>query len=335
AAERQVVRVLGGLLGREPSVTEPVPPDVLREAVAVLEDELGRPIPGPPGAPSGVGELAELVRAMDAAEAGQGLVRRLNAVPTGRPLFLAHPAGGTTGVYTLLAGRLPGTPVRGLERLDGVMDVPARAARYAGAIRAAGPGPYRLGGWSFGGILAYEIARQLGPADVELVAMIDSGLPEPVPEAARREIEARRYADFAAHLSRTYGVELRLDPAELRDLAEHARPAAVEAALAGSGALEALPAAVLRHQVTSHEDTRAIERYRPAPYHGRVVLYRSTEPTPWVVRDPRYAHEGDPARGFGPYCTDLEIVEIPGSHHLDLLDPPHVEVIAEHLGGLL
>ncbi|MFD0469603.1 hypothetical protein ACFQ0B_15800 [Nonomuraea thailandensis] len=53
------------------------------------------------------------------------------------------------------------------------------------------------------------------------------------------------------------------------------------------------------------------------------------------MRDPRYAHEGDPARGFGPYCPNLEIVEIPGAHHLDLLDPPHVEVIAEHLGGLL
>ncbi|MGR6914111.1 SDR family NAD(P)-dependent oxidoreductase [[Actinomadura] parvosata] len=363
AAERQVVRVLAGLLGREPSVTDPVPPDVLPEACAVLSRELGKPVqldaasaadPGVmggarvagPGAVAAisaghrrvvrVAELAEVVRRLEEAEAERGVVRRLNAVAAGRPLYLAHPAGGTTGVYALLADRLPATPVRGLERLDGALGIPERAGHYVEVIKEAGPGPYRLGGWSFGGILAFEIARRLGEADVELVAMIDSGLPDQVPEEERREIEARRYADFAAHLRRTYGVDVRLDPAELRDLTEEERAALVRARMAGSGALEALPGAVLRHQLTSHEDTRAIERYRPgSPYHGRVVLYRSTEPTPWTVRDSRYAHEDDPARGFGPYCTDLEIVEIPGSHHLDLLDPPHVEMIAEHLGGLL
>ncbi|NJP93728.1 SDR family NAD(P)-dependent oxidoreductase [Nonomuraea sp. FMUSA5-5] len=349
AAERQVVRVLAGLLGREPSVTDPVPPDVLPEACAVLSRELGKPVQlgaADPGVATGiseahrrvvrVAELAELVRGLEEAEAERGVVRRLNAGAAGRPLYLAHPAGGTTGVYALLADRLPATPVRGLERLDGALGVPERAERYAEVIKEAGLGPYRLGGWSFGGILAFEIARRLGEADVELVAMIDSGLPDQVPEEERREIEARRYADFAAHLRRTYGVDVRLDPAELRDLTEEQRAALVRARMAGSGALEALPGAVLRHQLTSHEDTRAIERYRPgSPYHGRVVLYRSTEPTPWTVRDSRYAHEDDPARGFGPYCPRLEIVEIPGSHHLDLLDPPHVEMIAEHLGGLL
>ncbi|GAA2826483.1 type I polyketide synthase [Nonomuraea rubra] len=353
AAERQVVRVLAALLGREPSVTDPIPPDVLAEAFTVLSRELGRPVPPPSMGEAGgsgeaglgevsrlgglsVAELAEVVRGVEEVEAGRGVVRRLNAVAAGRPLFLAHPAGGTTGVYALLAAHLPTTPVHGLERLDTTLGIPERAERYAEAIKASGPGPYRLGGWSFGGILAFEIASRLGEPDVELVAMIDSGLPEQVPEAARREIEARRYADFAAHLRRTYGVPIELDPAELLDLPEDARTALVRARMAESGAMDALPGAVLRHQLTSHEDTRAIERYRPAtPFHGRVVLYRSTEPTPWTVRDPRYAHEGDPARGFGPYCTDLEIVEIPGAHHLDLLDPPHVEVIAEHLGGLL
>ncbi|MEV0614527.1 SDR family NAD(P)-dependent oxidoreductase [Nonomuraea sp. NPDC050404] len=317
AAERQVARVVAGLLGREPSVTEPLAPGLLPEALDLLARE-GRPITPPPASPT-VQVLAQAVREQDEAEAGRGTVRRLNAVTTGRPLFLAHPAGGTTGVYALLAARLP-TPVFGLERVAGE-GIPERAAAHARAIRGTGPGPYRLGGWSFGGILAFEIARLLA-GDVELVVMIDSGLPEPVPERERREIEARRYADFAEHLARTYGVRAGLeDLADLDELAQR---------LEG-----VLPAPIVRHQLTSHEDTRAIERYRPSPYHGRVVLYRSTEQTPWTVRDPRYAHDDDPARGFGPYSSGLEIVEIPGSHHLNLLDPPHFEVIAEHLKGLL
>ncbi len=157
-----------------------------------------------------------------------------------------------------------------------------------------------------------------------------------MPEAVRREAEARRYVDFAAYLRRTYNVHVRLEAAELLGLAtEEERMELVRTRMAESGAPAALPPSILRHQLASHQDTRAIERYRPAPYHGRVVLYRSTEPAPWAVRDFRYAHEADPARGFGPYATDLEIVEIPGSHHLNLLDPPHVEIVAEHLGGLL
>ncbi|GAA1661409.1 hypothetical protein GCM10009733_068920 [Nonomuraea maheshkhaliensis] len=351
AAERQVVRAVGNLLGREPGLSEIVTSDVLPQVLDALGRELGRPLPLPAERPAtaptlSVEALADVVREMDEAVAGREPIRPLNGpARTGHPLFLAHPAGGTTGVYALLADRLP-APVLGLERLegpeglerlngDGVMGIPERAAHYAQAIKDTCQGPYRLGGWSFGGILAFEIAHRLG-GEVELVVMIDSGLPEPVPEAVRREAEARRYVDFAAYLRRTYDVRVRLEAAELLGLAtEEERMELVRTRMAESGAPAALPPSILRHQLASHQDTRAIERYRPAPYHGRVVLYRSTEPAPWAVRDFRYAHEADPARGFGPYATDLEIVEVPGSHHLNLLDPPHVEVVAEHLGGLL
>ncbi|MGW0806541.1 beta-ketoacyl synthase N-terminal-like domain-containing protein [Nonomuraea sp. NPDC002799] len=333
AAERQVVRVLGGLLGRAPSVAEPIAPGVLATAFGLLAHEVGGPLPAP-GPVVTVADLADAIRRVDEAEAQHGIVRPLNAGRTGPPLFLAHPAGGTTGVYALLAARLP-VPVLGLERLDDAPGIPERAARYAQAIRETGAGPYRLGGWSFGGILAFEIARRLG-GDVELVAMIDSGLPEEVDEAERREIHARRYVDFSRYVGETYGTDLHLGLAELLALGEQDQLDLTKARMAESGVLTRLSPAVLRHQITSHEDTMAIEGYRPGtPYQGRVVLYRSTAPAPWAVEDPRYAHDDDPARGFGPYAEHLEIVEIPGSHHLNLLDPPHVEVIAEHLEGLL
>ncbi|MEV4289460.1 beta-ketoacyl synthase N-terminal-like domain-containing protein [Nonomuraea bangladeshensis] len=345
AAERQVTRVLAGLLGREPSVTEPLPPGILPEALALLagnlsqgpSQALGQDLAWDPGQEVVTSaDLAVAIRRVDEAEAGRGVVRPLTpAAVGGAPIFLAHPAGGTTGVYALLAARLP-VPVLGLERLDQPDDIPGRAARYAEVVRRAAEPPYRLGGWSFGGILAFEIARLLGEDDVELLAMIDSGLPDEVGEPDRRRLAARRYAAFAAYLTRTYGTPIHLDRAELETLDEPAQFALIEARIAESGVLATLPPAILRHQLTSHDDTRAIERYRPAgPYHGRAVLYRSTEPAPWTVEDPRYAHADDPARGFAPYAPRLEVVEIPGSHHLNLLDPPHVEVIAEHLKGLL
>ncbi|MGW5685029.1 SDR family oxidoreductase [Nonomuraea sp. NPDC003754] len=284
-----------------------------------------------------VAELADAVRAADEREAGQGVVRPLTRPgrATGRaaPLFLAHPAGGTTGVYRRLASLLD-TPVLGLERLDGTAGIPERAAAYAEAITRTCPGPYRLGGWSFGGIVAFEIARQLGDDAVELVAMIDSGLPDRLDPATLTQVRARRYADFARYLRDTYGAAVALSYDDLKDLDEPGQLALTEARVEESGVLAALSPAILRHQRTSHEDTLAIERYRCGPYRGRVVLYRSTEPTPWAVEDARYAHRDDPARGFAPYAEDLEIVPVPGSHHLNLLDPPYVEIVAAHLRGL-
>nr|BFE83916.1 hypothetical protein GCM10020093_065170 [Planobispora longispora] len=185
------------------------------------------------------------------------------------------------------------------------------------------------------GILAFEIARQLGAENVELVAMIDSGLPDETAAAERAEITARRYADFAAYLRETYGVRVELGYEELAALDEPGQLALAGLRITESGVLELLGEAILRHQITSHEDTRALEGYRAGAYAGRVVLYRSTEPTPWAVEDSRYAHADDPARGFGPHAPGLEIVTVPGSHHLNLLDPPYVEVIAADLGGQL
>lgn len=327
AAERQVVRVVAQVLGREPGVTEQVAPEVLEAVLDLLGRELGRPVT----ASGTVAAIADAVRVEEEREAEGGLVRRLSG-GEGTPLFLAHPAGGTTGVYALLAQRLA-VPVFGLERIDEELGIPERAARYAEAIRATCDGPYRLGGWSFGGILAFEIARQLG--DVELVVMIDSGLPDAVPPELLREISARRYVDFSGYLRETYGVAVQLTMDDLLGLDERGQLDLTEERIAESGVLGLLSPAILRHQITSHEDTRAIEHYRAQPYGGRVVLFRSTEPTPWAVEDARYAHDTDPARGFGPYAPALEIVPIDGSHHLNLLDPPYVEVIAGHLKGLL
>ncbi|MFD9945977.1 SDR family NAD(P)-dependent oxidoreductase [Nonomuraea sp. NPDC059023] len=341
AAERQVVRVLAGLMGYEPSVTDTVPPEVVPVALDVLGREVGSRVVTAGTPEARICDLADAIRAVDEVEAERGLLRPLNRHARTHPelvvrgaLFLGHPAGGTTGVYTLLASRLA-LPVFGLERIDDPeLGIPERAARYAEQIRRTGPGPYRLGGWSFGGILAFETGRLLG-ADCEIVVMIDSGLPEVVPEEDRRLLHAGRYADFAGYLGRTYGVRVRLERDELASLDEQGQLDLAEARIAESGVLSMLSPAILRHQITSHEDTRAIERYRPGVHTGRVVLYRSTEPTPWAVEDARYLHHDDPARGFAPFSPALEIVEVPGSHHLNLLDPPHVEFVAAHLEDLL
>ncbi|TDD30070.1 SDR family NAD(P)-dependent oxidoreductase [Actinomadura sp. KC06] len=272
--------------------------------------------------------VAEFIRAADE-EAARRTVRPLRSSGHRRPIFIAHPAGGTTACYRPLVERLGGDqPVFGLERFEDAPPVEDRAARYVRHLLEVQPeGAFRLGGWSFGGVLAYETARRLQRAgrEVELVALFDAGLPRPVDDESGTL--ARRFSAFADYINETYGLDVALTYEELAGLDEEAQLALVMERAAPL--VDHIPPAALTHQLTSHQDTRSLEAYRPGPYDGRVILYRAPEETPWAVRDARYVLDG--TNGFGGLCSDLEIVTIPGAHHLNLLDPPGVDVLAAHL----
>jgi phthiocerol/phenolphthiocerol synthesis type-I polyketide synthase D len=272
---------------------------------------------------------ADLVRRAEDDEA-LGLIRQIRAGGPGLPVLLAHPAGGSTGVYKTLAGLLDDDrSIFGLERLEGT--VADRCSRYAEAIRERFPGGCVIGGWSFGGVLGYETARQLPAGEVPLVVLLDAALPLPVPAGDEEHALARRFVAFAGYLTRTYGRAVRLSADELRGLPEDAQRDLVTRRMTEAG-LDLRPA-ILRHQQTSYDDTRALERYQPGGYDGHVVLYRAERETPWAVRDPRYEISGE-AHGWDRLCPRLEVVGI-DAHHLNLLDPPAVTVVAAHLRELL
>ncbi|MBX8692407.1 acyltransferase domain-containing protein, partial [Mycobacterium sp. 20091114027_K0903767] len=156
-------------------------------------------------------ELSTIVR--DQLEEGvvDGFVRTLRPGKEGAsnvPLFVFHPAGGSTVVYEPLIKRLPAdTPVYGIERVEGAIE--ERAAEYVPKLLEMHNGPFILAGWSLGGALAYACAiglKQAG-ADVRFVGLIDLALPgEPI-DQSREGMRARwdRYALFA---QRTFNVEI-------------------------------------------------------------------------------------------------------------------------------
>jgi len=102
-----------------------------------------------------------------------------------RPCFFVHPAGGNVICYRELAEKL-GKPFYGLQAAGLSAEQPPlerieqMAALYLEKIREVQPmGPYLLGGWSSGGIIAFEIARQLEQMGetVERVLMLDTPAP--------------------------------------------------------------------------------------------------------------------------------------------------------------
>ena len=101
-----------------------------------------------------------------------------------RPLFLIHAVGGSAQAYALLAKNIcDDQPVYGIQSIGLIESEKAHdnieemVAHYVNIIRTVQPnGPYRLGGWSMGGILAFEIAKLLSGMGqvVEKLFLIDS-----------------------------------------------------------------------------------------------------------------------------------------------------------------
>ncbi|GAA0297187.1 hypothetical protein GCM10009540_15480 [Streptomyces turgidiscabies] len=272
-------------------------------------------------------------RLQQALPAGEsvGPLRTLRATGSRPPLFLVHAAGGTTDVYRALVERLgEERPVYGLERLSDARTVTEKARRYAEVVSAAHPtGPCLLGGWSFGGFVAQETARQLVAAgrDVGLVALIDSVRPLPRPGDTPADRIRAHFEGFAGHVADAYGTQLELPFAELLAMADDGER--IDSVLRALREVADIPPAALEHQRSSYLDLRIGEAHRPGTYDGRVVLYRATEPAPHTVRDPAYERD-DESLGWDEVCPRLTVVPVAG-HHLSLLDPPYVDEIAAQL----
>ncbi|MGI5430650.1 beta-ketoacyl synthase N-terminal-like domain-containing protein [Streptomyces sp. CA-179760] len=262
-------------------------------------------------------------------------LRPLRATGSRPPLFLVHAAGGPVTVYRTLAERLgDDRPVYGLERIEEARTVPEKARRYAEAINAAHPdGPCVLGGWSFGGFVAQETARQLTAAgrEVRLVVLIDSVRPLPRPGLTPADRIRTHFEGFARHVADTYGVRLELPYDDL--VAMDDDEARIDTVLRALCEAVDVPPAALEHQRASYLDLGIGEAHRPGGHDGPVVLYRATDPAPHTVRDPAYERD-DEALGWDEVCPRLEVVPVPG-HHLSLLDPPHIDEIAAHLSRVL
>jgi amino acid adenylation domain-containing protein len=100
--------------------------------------------------------------------------------PSGRSLYLVHPLGGELLCYRDLC-RASRAPVRILgvgwtgEPPPFGSSLPEIARVHVEQLRTVQPsGPYLLAGWSFGGVLAYEMAQQLSAADVDFLGLLDA-----------------------------------------------------------------------------------------------------------------------------------------------------------------
>ncbi|MDN5884993.1 MAG: acyltransferase domain-containing protein, partial [Corynebacterium casei] len=279
--------------------------------------------------------LSDLVREGLETEV-EGNIRVLREAD-GPAVFMFHPAGGTTVVYQPLMRRLGAdVAVYGVERLEGTLE--ERAAAYLDDIVKYARGrKVILGGWSFGGALAFEVALQLEKkhpeVEVAYIALLDTTQPsDPAPDTLE-ETKARweRYAAFA---KKTYGLEFPVPYELLESAGEAAVMQMLEQLLATTDASEhGLAAGVLEHQRASFVDNQilsSIDFIRWVEVSAPVLLFRSERMHDGAIElEPRYEHI-DPDGGWGAIVEDLKIVQLPGDH-LAVPDEPVIGIVAKHM----
>ncbi|MFC9519103.1 polyketide synthase Pks13 [Nocardiaceae bacterium NPDC056970] len=283
-------------------------------------------------------QLAETVRQhLEDGLKIDGLVRTLRPRAEGSdavPVFVFHPAGGSTVAYEPLLKRLPAhTPMFGLERVEGPID--ERAAAYVPLLREIqGDGPYVLAGWSLGGVLAYAVARQLREqgADVRVVGLIDTVMAGEKVEDTPDEIRARwqRYAKFA---KKTYGVDAPLPFDRLAEAGSDEEQIGILMDLLKlSGAK--IPGGIIEHQRTSWLDNRAIQTADPQQYDGDVVLYMADSYHEDAINlEPSFGTR-QPDGGWGDVAKNLEVVYI-GGDHIQIVDEPYISKVGADLSNKL
>ncbi|MGB8476808.1 MAG: alpha/beta fold hydrolase, partial [Candidatus Acidiferrum sp.] len=249
-----------------------------------------------------------------------------------RPLFLVHPAGGHVFPYVHLAQFLgPDQPCYGLQArgLEDGQDPHTRiedmAAHYIQALQTLQPtGPYLLGGWSMGGVIAFEMAQQIRAQgqQVALLALLDGRIPTPDETFPEEDSEA------ISLVERYFGISFGL-MGSLAGLPKDEQLALIleQAKSAGLVPAELDISQARRFVNLLRSDLSATRNYGLHLYPGRVTLFKASETLAGTSPDPTLGWS-EWARG------GVEVHIVPGNH-ANLMYEPHVEVLAEKLTACL
>jgi amino acid adenylation domain-containing protein len=278
-------------------------------------------------------QMSKLLRREDWAPSWSSLVP---IQPNGSkpPFFCVHAHGGNVLNFIDLARRLgPDQPFFGLQAqgLDGSRpkhtSVEQMAAHYLKEIREVQPdGPYLLGGYCFGGKVAFEMAQQLHAQGekVSLLALIDAFAPgyrTLLPWGLRKIAQIKFHLRNFKKLDATHRLRY------VREKYQIARTR-VRSLVKGSAGTKGLSRGVSPSRVlhgTARTADPSIKTYRRKLYPGKLTVFAPTESHSGY-------HRFESHLGWKGMATGgLEIHEIPGQVTA-IIAEPYVKELAEQLG---
>ncbi|HEY0602171.1 MAG TPA: amino acid adenylation domain-containing protein, partial [Herpetosiphonaceae bacterium] len=300
--------------------------------VARIEQELGRQIPVARliGAPT-IAQIAALLRQQPADQTWSPLV----AIQPGAdrpPLFCVHPIGGHVLCYVKLAQQIGadqpvyGLQVRGLD-VDQVpsTSIAEMAAEYLAAIREVQPhGPYLLLGWSFGGVVVFEMAQQLlhDGEEIALLAIVDSSLDPPIKAAPT---PAEEVLNLAWGMGGIFGKELGITA---EDLEGRDQDQQLQFLLERAQSLEVVPADIGLEQLHRYlgvfrASIQAAHSYVPRACPQPILLLQAEQADPerqaLLIADWREVAAGG-----------LTVESAPGNHYSMMREPQQMAERLRH-----
>jgi surfactin family lipopeptide synthetase A len=243
------------------------------------------------------------------------------------PLFCIHPVGGNILEYYPLAARLGNDqPIYGLQSigLDGIQAPLTRiedmATHYIREIQSVQPdGPYFLIGYSFGGLIAFEIACQLQQQgqQVELLALLDNESP------TLPKIRPSLWKTVTIHLGNLkqlkFQAQINYIKSRIIFRTFYQNRADQEKDFLIDNWAEPLPAEYLQ---VLENNFQAGRDYPSKFYPGKVTLFRSSiQPIAQALH---------PDLGWREIVEDIEIRNLPGDHS-NLLREPHIAAFVQEL----
>ena len=283
-------------------------------------------------------QLSEPVPSKDSTAqlvAGKGNIITLTEGGNELPLFCIHGGDGGVLFYRSLANLMPQSlPFHAIESLElgncseiEQTSIEETATHYLSSILSMQPnGPFRLAGYSFGGLVALEIASQLMSQGqtVEFLGMFDTDNPT-TPVRSYRLTER-----LGVFWHRNQGAPLvtRLGRVCSRIWEGVQTNRRIQAELKAAGcAGPAEPYSDMRRIQVREENWRAMRAYVPRPFAGRITLFKTTYISDKYERRSDYGWSNIAGSG-------LEIVSVEGEH-LALFDAKNVEHLANVLTASL
>ncbi len=247
------------------------------------------------------------------------------------PLFLFHPVEGDCQGYQKLLQRLSadqvvwGISASGLDGNAGILkSIPAMAAHYIDLIKEKSAGPYYLAGHSMGGLIAFEVARQLVSRGdcVERLVIIDVGANESTFLPALDDLTLLNRLAFYYALHEDMAA---LEKLQRMDLAEGLSYLFQRGKTLGKFSKGFSLNSLQQQAAVLAANFDAARQYQPSEYKGRIFVISAEQQysTEEINRDLRAE--------WASVCeTPVEGCVVGGSH-FSMLQEPHVEAVADCL----
>jgi amino acid adenylation domain-containing protein len=274
--------------------------------------------------------IAKIVRRSTKSNISSKLIIPLQKKGSGLPFFCVHPGGGGVLCYARLARCMgedqPWYAIQAVdldEKDERYASVENIAKHYIEAITKIQPqGPYSLGGWSLGGRIAFEMARQLRLSNqqVRLVAIIDSPA-----TLSSEDIAEAQCPDNAQLLVGVLGHVLDLSKEALNHLSDTDQLHYVLELARSRGQIpEEFGIEDASKMLGTYKTLmRASCSYTPPICPGTISLFRQRQSSTQLV--------DDPTLGWSKFANDVKVYTVPGDHLSMMENPANVEILAHRI----